>query len=452
MLDCRTPFLTPAEVVDHIENCKDLTSTTYWCPYCQKRENFRQPLAESSETLTRRKEKRGTLLRDTCDAVSYLGSEARQSVSSLKSLVVNGKDMLKNSKDMRFGNCLNSSKSVSQLFDRSQSVGSSVNEKSQVFFTRDLPHTIPPFSFDSDQDFMQLDTKWIDPEMASTLSPANPTNVDHLSDVNPTSPLLRYAASTLTLCDEQSISEESGRYQGLEHEDGNRTYPMKAYPDFTAGHDSLHHTRYTVELSQIENFSSTTLDATSFNQDVSWITGECKSQATLAQELLDTLKGLYDQSFSHLCQDALVGPHLQFREELRSGDKLVAIALTTLKAVFLGVPPNTILQIYALLYLAYACKLTTNARIPHSLPVYRYKDIVKLAQDLVPEQRGLFIEITEPLWNDKSTHADGHFSSMSTKSSGAQSHKDHLDENGVLKILKDSMVVQSCIHFLDSEF
>ena len=457
MLICRELFDEPTDIMDHIKSCSHLYKATYWCPYCQQRENFNRQPSEGPDIITRKGQRRCTLLKGTYDAVSCFGSEARQRVSSLKSLVFNGKDLLKISKDMRLKNYFTSDKSPAELLDRSQWIESSVDDKLQAYCTTDLPPIIPSLCFDADEDFMELDRSRTNFQVASPLSLANPMENSDLSKSDFKIPCQDYAASTTTLCDEQSTSGDLCRYQGSDYEDRNPTSPVRDIPDFKADGDGLYFWKTTPNSSRREqdlaNLSATTLNATLLNEDLLLDECECKSEDALVQELLVVLKKLYNMSFQQLAQYTMEEILLPFVEQLRSVENLVTIAFETLETVFLGHPPHSMLQIYALLHLAHACKLTIDTKELHTLPKYFYEDIVKLGQCIIPEQGDLLIAFTRPLWKDNSTCVNGHFSSMYTRPSESQSHcKDHLDQSDLLKALKESVIVQSCIHFLDSKF
>ena len=457
MLNCRRSFDWLAQVVDHIRICPDRVNATYWCPHCQQRENFHRQLWGSSDALIKRSHRRHALLRGTYEVVNGFGSEARQGVNSLKSLIINGKDLLKNSTEMRFRDCFTANKPPLELSNPDRCFDSSINEKEEAYCATDLPAITPSLSFGHDENFMQWYRSLFNSEMASPLSPTTTKENGHDPNVDLPSPLSNYTASILMLCDEQSTFGESRHSGGLDPEAIHAALRLRIKLDEETIHGIPHYANAYSSYPQInqhmENFSSTTLNATSLVEDPLWNEVKCKSRTALIQELVVILKWLFNLSFEQLCQDDLNEPLSNFLQDLQSEEDLVATAFATLRAVFLHRSSITVLQMYTLLHLAHACKVIIDSSDLYTIQKCLFEVAVDVEQCIIPEQRHLFIEITWQLWKFKPNSAIDHLSFMHTKSSETElNSKNHSDQNDTLKALEESVMIEPCKHFLDSKF
>ena len=456
MLNCRRSFDWPVQVVDHITFCPDRINATYWCPYCQHRENFHRQLWGSSDALIRRSHKRRALLRGTCEAVNSFSSEARQGVNNLKSFIINGKDLLKNTADTRFRDCFTVNKSL-ELPNPNRRLDSTTNEKQEAYCATDLPTITPSLSFGHDEDFMQWYRSWFNSEMASPLSPTMTKENGYDPNIDLLSPLSDYTASTLTLCDEQSTFGESRHSGGPNPEAIHPALRLSIKSDEETIHDRPYYVNAYSSCAQIdqymENFSSTTLNANFLVEDPLWNEVKCKSQTVLVQKLVIILKWLFNQSFQQLCKDNLNETLSDFLRDLKSEEDLVATAFATLRAVFLHRSSITVLQMYSLLHLAHACKVTIDESNLYTIQRYLSEVAVDVEQCVIPEQRHLFIEISWQLWKFKPNSANDHLFSMNARSSGTEPNsKSYSDQNDTLKALEESVMIEPCKHFLDSKF
>ena len=431
MIQCRAPFEHQAHLTGHLKTCSALKQGSYWCPYCRQEETIMLPAALSNGTITGQ---RWHMLDAAYLFLAKLGSKAGQRVSKLLAFKFAGRRRLMNSKN---------TPEISELEARIQRPASS---------ERKLPinqeHPRPGLDNNCFAELVGSDC-YYSPGQVIKLpfsSPVELSGCEPKFELENPLPISCYSEASNLKHKHASSTEDpyiSPLSKGFSESDSSPSY-KKFFGDLNFGQSaeegdaSISPTSPNISLDTSPNrdhtrkddrlfktthltatFSSTAEDALPYCQHsivdhhqlsvfsahpgpngVSNLNkiDSLNMPALLLENISDILQMLFSESNMKICQLQGSMCIASFIEEMPESGVLTQMSLAALRSVFIGILPSTILEVYALLHLAYACALLINPHDLTSLYDEIFADVLGWSYAIDATERAFFDTVVRHLW------------------------------------------------------